>query len=289
MRSAMNFLLTCLAAGDMVGQLCGASLSIMHQHKKTTECVTKDIEISFYTINASLGVLAGVNSWLTLAIAVTRVVVVRKINFVFSLKKAKLIVLAAFLIPVPIAILDGLVINSYKFSINKTCVMYIIADEVIEQSVLNWCNFVLCLVPCIFLVIFSMLLIFIMFEGKKRHAEITNSAETTSQWDKTNRTTAILLGLTISAFLCRIPFLISVIMIEVISSYPDEFSDCLVHIANILVALNTGLNIVFLAMSGNFRKTLRSIYDGLHVVKQVVTVVTRLHSSAGSTLITSRP
>ena len=260
MRSPTNFLLTSLAVGDLCGLTAGLILYIKN--------------LTFWCDPSALAALGTVlihrtcefcnsvfNGWLTVAIAVTRFYVVRQMSFVFTFKQAKLTVLAVVIFSA---------IQTYTFLIpteffpiwvgDKSCffIRFDFVDPILirflEENVSNGLQIVL-------LIIFSVLLISFMFKSRKRHAEIMNSTRAAGGWRKTNRTTAILLAVVAVALVTRLTC--------VSASFIHFFFDRrqinhmvfkYMHLAQgIMFSLNSGLNIFFYMMSGEFRKTLESM------------------------------
>ena len=264
MWSPINSLMATLALVDATG-LASWALGETETlfRARYISCWSKTYVYYLWAIRLTSGVLViALNSWMTLIIAITRYVVITKVSAVLAISHVKRLVLSAFVLSIIQYIPDALTVSAIKYEIyNKTCYHFskggVSENGYISQKTYFWLKFVFSSTPSVLLIVFSALIISVIYKGKRNHKSITNAATRGRTWANTTRTTIITLFIIGASVVARIPFLAFVVVSE-FSGY-TESETLFDNILYILVTMNGGLNIFFYMISKEFRVTLKNV------------------------------
>ena len=262
MKSPMNFLLTCLAAADGVGLAIYACIKtyLGIATKRSSRCHSEALEIFIRTFKIISGMSLAMNSWLTVGIAVSRYVIIssRSPGSVFNMKKAKITVLAAFLLTL-FEHAAYLVMVKVEQAGNATC--YFTGERMeVDKKVYRWSTFGFSFISASLLVIFSALLVSNLLRftrNNNRNFSVRSAAVQENRRNQARKTTFVLLAMTVSAFLTESPFLMHTIYEEFMQTGELWYDNNLDDIWKILSILNSGMHILFLSICKNFRDTLK--------------------------------
>ena len=198
------------------------------------------------------------NSWLTLAITVTRFVVVKRMTSLFTIKHAKLIVAVAFIISITQYIPDFTRITVLEITRGgEKCYELWENEDITSKTTFYRIKLTFLLTTYILLMVFSLLIICFFYQGRKRNANITKYSSRAGKWSKTNRSTAILLAVIASSLVSRLSVLLYVIMRELkFWEQNYDIERLILFISDTLTILNSVMNIFFFMISAEFRQLL---------------------------------
>ena len=256
--SPMNFLFSSLALGDFSGLSIFAVRTIYYEYHET-ECYSKGYRLMEIIMTYTAGIfIYAFNSWLTLAITVTRFVVVKRMTSLFTIKHAKLIVAVAFIISITQYIPDFTRITVLEITRGgEKCYELWENEDITSKTTFYRIKLTFLLTTYILLMVFSLLIICFFYQGRKRNANITNYSSQAGKWSKTNRSTAILLAVIASSLVSRLSVLLYVIMRELkFWEQNYDIERLILFISDTLTILNSVMNIFFFMISAEFRQLL---------------------------------
>ena len=202
------------------------------------------------------------NSWLTLAIAVTRYVVISRVSFNLTTKHVRYLVMFSAIISILHFIPDALtehIASERNETTNQTCYHWInFYDKLISKKTFGWFYLIFDSTPVLLLAVFSILLVRVIYKGRRRHYAIASNAIQSSTWNKTTRTTVILIAISVMSILARLRFLWSYIE-ECIITETNKLHRLLRDILLALSLINSSVNILFFLISKDFKNTLKNI------------------------------
>ena len=288
MRSPINFLLASLAVVDFLGLGFSMWSNLIWDGLSPKPCLSRDVAVQHFIAFLSSGVMVyGMNSWLTSVIAVTRYVVVTRVSVEFTMIHAQVLVFVSVIPSVIQYIPEYLwprMSSRYHNStvsesdINKTCFQIDFLElNSTQERIYAWYKFVFTFIPCLVLVIFSVLLVSVILKGRKQHvilrgdswrqtsvtsSSLRRSSSVTSSsalkvWRRTTRTTTMLLALSVSSVISRSPIIALMVLAELERM---NYFVYIQYISYVLVDINSGLNLIFFVISKEFRITLKHLF-----------------------------
>ena len=264
MRSSFNTLLLCLALTDFLG-LGFYLAAILSRDAHPNCCETLSGFAMIITVEMICTFLINnLNMWLTLSITMIRYIAISQMSFRFSIKQARYVVLSVLCI--------SLVHKTPSFALS---VKESIDDRdttqdrsILDEASLNpasYINYILDCVAIVLLGIFSSLIISVLYKGTQRHKKITRADARGSVWDQATRTTATILGITVSTTLCKIVVLFNTICYLHFPHDRGDYTgpcgqmDYAAMIKKSIQIANSGINIAFFVVSKEFRNTLKQV------------------------------
>ena len=142
-----------------------------------------------------------------------------------------------------------------------TCFQVFSLNNDVIETIIVWEENICAILQSLILMIFSLLLISFMSKSRKRHAEIMTSVRPEDKWRKTNRTIAVLLAMILSSLLARVFKVVFEFFMIYFQDLDSTNVDILNHVAYLVFCLNSSLNVFFYMMSGEFRRTLRTMFS----------------------------
>ena len=136
-----------------------------------------------------------------------------------------------------------------------TCFQITWNEAAISKRSYVWSKFVFSLTPCVLLLVFSALLIHVIFQGRRLHASI--SPHQASTWRRTTRTTFVLLAISLCSIVSRLPYVVFVVVLE-LHTRPVE--EVYFSVTWVLIDLNSSLNLIFYMISNEFRNSLKRVF-----------------------------
>ena len=283
MKRPINALLTSVSVVDGIGLTLFSFLLIA---KPALPCPPKwFIYLNIPTVHAVTILNISMNPCLTIAIAAVRFFGIRQRSpgSVLTINHVTIIVSAAFFFCISFEVPSVIRTRIDSLSLgNETCWRYVYTDHLVSHTTLRWFQFAFSLVLCVSMVLFSMLILLALVRAQKKHRTLISNPTTSngctstnqgdianrehletrrksSRWSKTARTTVVILGMMLFSILTFITTLV-VLMGELFGvNTLTNFYLTVYCVKNVLVVVNSSVNIVFYSINLEFRETLRAI------------------------------
>jgi len=264
LRSPTNMILATIASVDLVGCAITVLVSLKFfivDNMYLPQCYSRgwmDLSaLNYYFYHT--WVLS--NIWLTLSLAVVRFIIVYRSsvgNFinVILIKHAVCLVAGVLIFSCVFVIPLMVMVPVMEYPENSTCYNF----DYDPMTVRGWeiAFEVFSVIPCIFLIVCSVLLILQIRRVKRRRLSLKQSQsaggkKTSFRWKDENRTTYMLLAVVFFSVVTKMPWL----MLVIINHFSEYFKDVYQALSNLfylLDFLNSSVNIViYYRMSHHFR------------------------------------
>ena len=255
-----NSLLASLAVTDITGLTAAL---IQFSITSNTPCHNSVSYYSWYTFKMLYDTACIImNPWLVASMAVCRYMIIsQRTNKSFlRMNHVVCIVLTTFVLAVVLIIFDFDSADHLDFIhpvTKEVCKRFGVGENFTEYT---WYNFVRSFIPCLTLITFTCLIICELINFKQRRGSLFESDRRGESQIRV--TTIALLGTLVSSIVCTLVLLVMGVGLLAGGQVFGYFYTSLALAQEVLVAVNSGINIVFYLINAQFVKTLKELFCG---------------------------
>ena len=238
-RSRFNTLLIYLILVDVLG--LGTSLvaelnNLRLGHHRTYSWLDFLLHQTLLSLSSLL--VHRLNMWLTLVITVTRYVVISSVTRRLETKHVRMSFLAALVVSVAQSVSPSITCYTRgmvdRVDGNKTS--FLIDVDLVDlpfdyhSGLLGGSNlghhvdYVMNIIACACLLIFSFLIMSVLYRGKKQHDQITSSSNRSQTWRSTNKTSLIVLSIALMSIFSK-----TLLVIEAVATLSSISAPVIFH------------------------------------------------------------
>ena len=267
MRSAVNLILTALAAADILG-LATKAVEESYMYIATNPwnspppCYPRGWTTYHLVSHCIFTYILTLNSWFTVAVAAIRYVAIAVNKFTvggFSMRKSKItvgfITTSGLLVNVPYFL--AVKVDSERTETeNETHDCYFAAyDNILTWDSVQVFYDVFDFLPTVMLMLLCALLIRFIRQANRRRAKMTQTGQ------GRDAVTIMLLAVVMTSIITRFPFLVITQLSQNLGGHYSDVAHGLHRVMMLMLFLNSGVNIVFYSLTKQFKEGLVSLFS----------------------------